>query len=188
MPESTHPPRATRHASGMHVGPVLTLQQQVHNLRLLGEGGLLRTLGVGAALAAVGGLVAFPFAPGQSSKVVALFIAGCGALVGLGALANGPGMRHAAAATRKGRSEPATIVLHPGVDDEARESGLSGVLCPASPHAPRWRMHFAKADGWSPPEGTLHVQAALLIDLPWPVLLVHPDVLLVPLGKPVRAP
>lgn len=170
----------------MHVGPVLTLQQQVDNLRVLGEGSTLRLLLMASALATAGGLAGFFLAHGQTWKVLALFAAGCGTLIGLAAVAAGPSLRHAAQATRKGRREPATITFLPALDDDAREGGVSGVLCPAASHAPRWRMHFTKADGWTPPAGPAPVQAVYLSGIAWPVLLVHEDGLLVPRGRPVR--
>ena len=177
---------AKRHSSGMFVGDALTLQQQVANLRILGDGNLVRNMRIGSALIALAGLAWFWFSDHDTEKVLALFFGGCGALVCLAISWGGPGFRHAAAATHKGRREPATIVLHPGLDDDAREGTMQGVLHPQSAHAHAWRMDFAKTFGWHPPEGLLQVEAVYLSDIAWPVLLVHPDGLLVPRGKPRR--
>lgn len=179
-------PPAKQHASGMYVGEALTLEQQVANLRILGDGNLVRNMRIGSALVAIAGLAWFWFSDYETEKVFALFFGGCGALIFLAISWGGPGFRHAAAATHKGRRLPATIVLEPGMDDEERQGGMHGILCPASPHLPRWRMSFVKADGWQPPEGELHVEAAYLSDIDWPVLVLHSDGLLVPRGKPRR--
>ena len=179
--------RAHQHSSGMYVGETLSLQQQITNLRVLGDGALVRNTAIGGGLLAVAGLAGFWFADGQTAKVFALFFGGCGAMVLLAFVLAAPGFRHAAAGTHKGRRAPARIVLQPGLDDDEREGGLHGVLHPLAAHQPAWRMAFVKADGWTPGEGELQVEAVYLSGIEWPVLLLHPDGLLVPRGKPRRA-
>ncbi len=180
------PKPAQRHSSGIYVGQTLTLQQQIANLRVLGDGHLLRNTTIGSALMSLAGFAWFVIADHQTEEVFALFFALCGALVCAVMTFGRPRFREAAAATHKGRREAASIVLLPGVDDDEHEKSLQGVLRPASPHLPRWKMVFVKADGWTPPEGELQVEAVYLSDLAWPALLLHPDGLLVPLGKPRR--
>lgn len=177
---------AKQHSSGMHIGETLTLQRQIANLRTLGDGNLVRNTTIGSGVAAAAGFVWFAHAGSQTEEVFALFVALVGLLVCASMAFARPRFREAAAATRKGRREPATITLHPGLDDHDRVGGLHGVLRPASPHLPRWKMAFVKADGWKPPEGELQVEAVYLSDLAWPALLLHPDGLLVPSGKPRR--
>ncbi len=180
-------PPAKQHASGMYVGKTLTLQQQVANLRMLGGGNLTRHMVIGSGLATLAGMAWFRSTESETQEVFAMFVTACCALVFLALAWGGPRFRQAAAGTHKGRRLPATIVLEPGMDDEEREGELHGILCPASPHLPRWRMSFARADGWKPPEGELHIEAVYLSDIDWPVLVLHPDGLLVPRGKPRRA-
>ena len=69
---------------------------------------------------------------------------------------------------------------------DIEDGGLHGILHPLAAHQPAWRMAFVKADGWTPAEGELRVEAVYLSGIPWPVLLLHPDGLLVPRGKPRR--
>jgi len=171
----------------MYVGETLTLQQQIANLRVLGDGQLLRNTTIGSGLVSLAGFAWFLIADHQTGEVFALFFALCGVLVCVVMAFGRPRFREAAAATHKGRREAASIVLQPGVDDDRRETGLQGVLRPASPHLPRWKMAFVKADGWTPPEGELQVEAVYLSDLAWPALLLHRDGLLVPLARPRRA-
>ena len=171
----------------MYVGKTLTLQEQIANLRVLGDGGLTRKMAIFGALGAIACGIWFRFAGHTTEEVFALFFGVCSlATCAIGVLA-GPHFRNAAAATHRGRREPAVIALHPGPDDEAREGSLHGVLRPASRHAPKWRMDFVRADGWTPAAGDLQVEAVYLSGIPWPVLLVHPDGLLVPDRRPKRA-
>ena len=170
----------------MYVGATLTLQEQIVNLRALGDGGLTRKMSVFGALGAIFCGVWFHLAGHTTEEVFALFFGLCSlAVCTIGALA-GPHFRNAAAATHKSRRERAVIQLHPGLDDEAREGSLHGVLRPAAPHAPKWKMDFVRADGWTPATGDLHVEAVYLSDVAWPVLLVHADGLLVPNRRPRR--
>ena len=175
---------ATLSSNGLYVGDVLTLPQQIQNLRAMGEGNLFRYIVIGCAIGLVAGLAWFFFEPKQTGRVLALFAAGVSGTLGVVSFRFGPHVRNAAAATRKGRREPATIVLAPDIDDDEREAALHGVLCPRSSHLGRWHIRFGKTFGWKPPEGELQVEAVYLADIPWPVLLVHPDGLLMPNAKP----
>lgn len=168
------------------MGETLTLEQQIANLRLLGEGATIRNGSIGSAVTMLAGLLWFFLAGGQTAKVLALFVAGCAALALLAYRMGAPGLRHAAAATRRGRRVPARIVLLPGIDQDDRTGDLRGTLRPDDAHHPAWQMQV-RPQGWRPPEGLLQVEAVYLGDIAWPVLLVHPDGVLVPQGRPQRA-
>ncbi len=177
---------ARQDPSGLYLGDSLTREQQIANLRVLGEGGLIRGTIIGSALLAVAGFSFFAYADGDTGRVAGLFAGLCGVLLCLVAALGRPELRRAAAATRRGRREPASIELFP--DPEDADAGTRrGELRPLSRHAPRWQMTFARTDGWTPPEGELPVEAVYLSDVAWPVLLLHRDGLLVPRSRPVRA-
>lgn len=171
------------HSNGIYVGESLDLAQQISNLRVLGETRLLRNQMIGGGLAVLAGSLWCWLAWGGPGQLPALFLVGTGAVFSLVVAFGRAHIRRAAAATRGGRREPATILLQPGVDDAEREA-LHGELRPASPHARRWHMQFGRTNGWRPGEGELQVEAVYLSDVAWPVLLIHPDGLLIPAGRP----
>lgn len=160
----------------------MTLRQQIDELRLIGESRAAALLAPCSALFAIAGFAAAAWVDGQNLRVLCLFVGGCGTLIALAAGFGIGHVRNAASATRKGRREPASLVLDQADDDD----GLRGVLTPASRHAQAWNMHFVKCRGWSPPVGLSQVEAVYLSGIAWPVLLVHPDGILWPISKPRR--
>ena len=160
----------------------MTLQEQVDELRLIGESRAATLLAPCGIALAIAGFSAAAWVDNQNLRVLCLFVAGCSSLVAL-ATAFGIGhVRDAASATRKGRREPAVLVLqhNPGDDDEPPR----GVLTPASRHALAWEMALVQGRGWRPTAGPMQVDAVYLSGIAWPVLLVHPDGILWPRARP----
>ena len=116
----------------------MSLQEQIDELRLIGESRAAALLAPCGALFAIVGFVAAAWVDGQNLRVLCLFVGGCGALIALAAGFGIGHVRNAASATRKGRREPASLALEHAEDDD----GLRGVLTPASRHARAWNMHF----------------------------------------------
>lgn len=160
----------------------MSLQSQIDELRLVGESRTVALLAPCSALLAIAGFAAAAWADSQNLRVLCLFVAGCGSLVALAAFFGIQHVRNAASATRKGRREPATLVLSGDMGDQSES--LRGVLTPSSRHAHAWEMQFAKCRGWAPSAGVLQVEAVYLSGIAWPVLLVHENGLLMPHAKP----
>ena len=163
---------------------VMSLQEQIDELRLIGESRAAALLAPGSALFAAAGFAAAAWTDSQNLRVLCLFVGCCGSLIAFAAGFGIGHVRNAAAATRKGRREPATLSLRLGGGDDDDEEQPSGVLAPASRHARAWDMHLVKCRGWRPPAGMLQVEAVYLSGIPWPVLLVHPDGILWPRARP----
>ena len=131
---------------------------------------------------AIAGFSAAAWADEQNLRVLCLFVAGCSSLVALATVFGIGHVRNAASATRKGRREPAMLVLQhdPGDDEDPPR----GVLTPASRHAHAWDMALVQCRGWRPTPGPMQVDAIYLSGIAWPVLLVHADGILWPRAQP----
>lgn len=157
----------------VHTGKQLSLQQQIDNLRTLGESTTMRLLLPGAVLLAAAALFAFYQSDSETWRVLCLFVAGCSGLVALAAALSAKHLRNAASATRKGRREPATLHLEPYEDDDERR--FRGRLELTSSGGRVWQLDLAPAAGWKPKVGAMQVQAVFLSDISWPVLLLCGD-------------
>jgi hypothetical protein len=149
----------------------------------------MRLLLPGAVLVAAAALFAFARSDSETGRVLCLFVAGCSGLVALAAALSAKHLRNAAAATRKGRREPAILHLEPYEDDDERR--FRGRLELASHGARTWQLDLAPAAGWKPTLGAMQVQAVFLSDIAWPVLVLCGDQgLLWPnhAPKPIRPP
>jgi len=67
-------------------------------------------------------------------------------------------VRNAAAATRKGRRDPAPLVLRHGERDEDGDHPR-GLHSPAARHAQACGIHFVNNRGWKPDVGAIQVEA-----------------------------
>ena len=159
----------------------MTLQEQIDELRLIGESRAVTLLAPGGIALAIAGFSSAAWVDNQNLRVLCLFVAACSSLVALGSVFGIGHVRNAALATRKGRREPAMLVLHydPHDDEPPR-----GVLTPTSRHAHAWDMVLVQCRGWRPPPGAMQVDAIYLSGIAWPVLLVHADGILWPRARP----
>ncbi len=155
----------------MHSGETLALQQQIANLRLVGESGMLRMLLPVSAVTGLVALVAFCRADSQNWGVIYLFVACCSGMVALAAWLAAGHARTAAIATGKGRREHALLHLHDNADaDDIRQ--FHGRLESLSGGARAWELDFAPANGWKPQPRVMQVEAVFLSDIAWPVLVL----------------
>lgn len=136
-------------------------------------------LPVSAAMAAAAMLASW-WLDDQNLQVLCLFVAGCSGIVVIAAWTSADHLRNAAAGTRRGRREPATLTLRKDEDDDAVCLGSLTTMHSAR----RWRLVLAAAPGHSPEPGTYEVQAVFLSDIDWPVLVYCGDTLLWPRQTP----
>ena len=141
----------------------------------------------GSLLVAVAAFAGFRLADDQTLEVLCLFAGGCSLLIAFAAWGSATHLRNAAAGTRRGRRVPATLHLRKDDDDETPRNGI--VTLHADPRG--WDMAFAMPPDWTPdwiPESGSHeVEAVMLSDVPWPVLVYCGDGLLWPRQTPRRA-
>ncbi len=129
-------------------------QEQVDELRMIGES----RAAPACSVLAIGGFAAAALVEEQSPRVLYLFLAGCASLVGLAAGFGLGHVRNAAAATRKGRRDPAPLVLRHGERDEDGDHPR-GLHSPAARHAQACGIHFVNNRGWKPDVGAIQVEA-----------------------------
>lgn len=173
MATSPSPPPAASHG----------VDDQIAELRRIGDSRAVVLMAPVAALVAVGCLGALAWVAQELPRVLLMFVGGCAVLVALAGLVT-PHARWAAAGTRRGRREPAMLVL--ATHDEDSTTHARGVLVPEAAHARAWHMDLV-ALRWRPPAGAVPVQAVYLSDVRWPVLLLHADGLMWPRAKPRKA-
>ena len=137
----------------------------------------------GSLLIAVAAFAGFRHADDQTLEVLCLFVGGCSVLVAFAAWTSATHLRNAAAGTRRGRRVPATLRLRKEDDDESVRHGI--VTLHADPHG--WDMAFATSPDWTPEAGSHAVEAVMLSDVPWPVLVYCGEGLLWPRQTPRRA-
>jgi hypothetical protein len=133
-------------------------------------------------LVALAAFAGFRYADNVTIEVLCLFVGGCSALVSIAAWTSGKHLRHAATATRHGRRMPATLVLRKNEDDDLVHHAV--LTLHADPRA--WDMVFAMASGWELAVGRHDVEAVMLSDVPWPVLVYCDDGLMWPRQMPRR--
>lgn len=157
------------------------LREQEDQLRKIAESRAFKGLVPGSAAVMVAAMATFWSIDNQTLRVVCLFLAACSAIALVAAWASAGHLRNAAAGTRRGRREPATLTLRKDEDSDAICLGRLKMT-----HNPRcWRLVLATAPGQPSPEsGTYEAQAVFLIDLDWPVLVYCGDILLWPLQTP----
>lgn len=159
-----------------------TLAERERTLRSIGESRMLAGLLPGSVLVAVAAFAGFHYADDGTLEVLCLFVAGCSALAGVAAWTSATHLRNAAAATRRGRRVSATLELHEQDSDDVARHGI--LTLHADPRG--WDMTFAVSPGWEPESGTHAVEAIMLSDVPWPVLVYCDDGLLWPRQTPQR--
>lgn len=157
------------------------LRRQEDLLRGIAESRVFAGLLPVSAAMAVAAMLAFWWVDSQNLRVLCLFVAGCSGLVVIAAWTSAGHLRNAAAGTRRGRREPASLTLR---KDEDNDTICSGHLAMAR-GSRRWRLVLATAPRQSLPEpGTYEAQAVFLSDIDWPVLVYCGDILLWPRQTP----
>lgn len=159
------------------------LAEQERRLRSIGESRMLAGLLPGSLLVTLAAFAGFRHADDQTLEVLCLFVGGCSVLVAFAAWTSARHLRHAAAGTRRGRRVPATLHLRKQDDDERARHGI--VTLHTDPR--EWDMAFATSPDWTPESGSHEVEAVMLSDVPWPVLVYCGDGLLWPRQTPRRA-
>lgn len=156
------------------------LREQEDQLRNIAESPVLAGLLPVSATMAVVAMLAFWWIDDQNLRVLCLFVAGCSGIVVIAAWTSAGHLRNAAAGTRRGRREPATLTLR---KDKENDAVCLGSLTMAR-GARHWRMVLATAPGRSPEPGTYEAQAVFLSDIDWLVLVYCGDTLLWPRQMP----
>jgi hypothetical protein len=153
-------------------------------LRSIGESRMLATLLPASLLIVAVAFAGFHYTDNVTLEVLCLFAGACSALVAIASWISAKHLRHAAAATRRGRRVPAMLVLREVEDDALSRHGI--LTLHADPRA--WQMVFAMASGWTPEAGSHEVEVVMLSDVPWPVLVYCADGLMWPRQTPDRLP
>lgn len=160
-----------------------TLAEQERLLRSIGESRVLAGLLPVSLLIAMAAFAGFRHADDQTLEVLCLFVGGSSVLIAFAAWTSAKHLRNAAAGTRRGRRVPATLRLRRQDDDETARHGI--VTLHADPRG--WDMAFATSPDWTPEAGSDEVEAVMLSDVPWPVLVYCGEGLLWPRQTPRRA-
>jgi hypothetical protein len=152
-------------------------------LRSIGESRMLTGLLPASLLIAAAAFAGFRYAGNVTLEVLCLFVGGCSTLVAIASWTSAKHLRHAAAGTRRGRRVLATLVLRESEDDDLSRHGI--LTLHADPRA--WEIVFATPSGWKPEAGHHDVEAVILSDVPWPVLVYCDDGLMWPRQTPRRS-
>lgn len=136
-------------------------------------------LPVSAAMAAAA-MLTFWWIDNQHLRVLCLFVAGCSGIVVFAAWTSAGHLRNAAAGTRRGRRESATLTIRQDEDDDTVCQGTLTL----TQGARRWRLALVAAPGRSLDPGTYEAHAVFLSDIDWPVLVYCGDTLLWPRQTP----
>jgi uncharacterized membrane protein YedE/YeeE len=155
----------------------MTVDEQMASLRRLGNSRVVHGLAAGLA-----GVAVLLVAIGLLMGWVAMFaLAAFAGFIAFAAKTSTPHLRRAARALDAGRR------AHVPIEIEVRHAGDSPSYRAVVTSAPgqTWRVDFVP-HGWTPDSGTYVAEARFLADVPWPVLLITDDGLLVPRHAPRR--
>ncbi|GEM_PF-1996309 len=157
------------------------LREQEDQLRKIAESRGFNGLVPGSAAVTVAAMAAFWSIDSQNLRTLCLFLAACSAIALVAAWTSAGHLRNAAAGTRRGRREPATLTLRKDEDSDAICLGNLAMTRSSR----RWRLVLATAPGQPSPEpGTYEAQAVFLSDIDWPVLVYCGDMLMWPRQTP----